>query len=362
MKLDQSFWDKRPPATTKELSLGYLNLTTIPEKLFEYKELTDLSLKGNELTQIPDKIGQLTKLVSINLSNNKLKTLPKGIGALQELKCLWAMENVIDSLPIEFCKLQKLREVTFYNNQLTMLPKDFGQLKSLEILDLCDNKLASLPITFGDLTKMRKLGLRDNLLTTLPDFMSKLENMRELSLKGNKLSLFPECLLAWPKIKYTEWLGLRKFYNGKILKNYFSVRDKYIKKGWEDRNDWLAAFYLLTNQPKELAKLARKNLLKTLFIKHSLINAAALDQIKETNNNSIKKPLTESSSVAVLGKLKEFSEEDLINCLEDRNIAYTFNITEKTTHVLLNIPLETTHLSTIDLIDNLVLINEGSIK
>jgi hypothetical protein len=192
--------------------------------------------------------------------------------------------------------------------------------------------------------------------------MYKLENMQELSLKGNKLNLFPEYLLTWPNIEYTEWLGLGNFYNRKILKNYFSVRNKYIKKGWEDRNDWLAAFYLLTNQPKELAKLDRKNLLKTLFIKQSLIDAAALDYIKKTSNNLIKKPLTESSSVAVLGKLKELSEEGLIKCFEDKNIAYTFKIIEKTTHVLLNIPLKTTHLSTIDLLDNLVIINEGSIK
>jgi Leucine-rich repeat (LRR) protein len=87
---------------------------------------TELDLRNMELTELPDSLWQLTALQSLDLSYNKLAALPEALGQLSALQSLVLGEN-----------------------QLTALPEALGQLTALQTLYLLDNKLTALPEIIG---------------------------------------------------------------------------------------------------------------------------------------------------------------------------------------------------------------------
>jgi len=70
----------------KSLTLGLnsMGLTTIPESVGQFTNLTWLKADSNQLTTIPESIGQLTKLTALNLSSNQLTTIPESIRKLKK--------------------------------------------------------------------------------------------------------------------------------------------------------------------------------------------------------------------------------------------------------------------------------------
>lgn len=81
------------------LNLSKLNLTTVPEELFNFKGLTIINLGDNNLTNIPPEIKNFPKLLLLNLENNQLTTLPPEIGNLSKLKVFHISGNPIKTLP-----------------------------------------------------------------------------------------------------------------------------------------------------------------------------------------------------------------------------------------------------------------------
>ena len=59
-----------------KIFLASNSLTTLPEELFNLKNLTVLSLRGNKLRELPPAIGRLHKLTELNISQNSLQYLP----------------------------------------------------------------------------------------------------------------------------------------------------------------------------------------------------------------------------------------------------------------------------------------------
>lgn len=59
-----------------QLFLASNNLTSLPEELFNLKNLAVLSLRGNQLYELPPSMGRLRNIVEINLSQNGLQYLP----------------------------------------------------------------------------------------------------------------------------------------------------------------------------------------------------------------------------------------------------------------------------------------------
>lgn len=72
------------PEPNLKLFLANNRLTQCPKEIFDFTNLTVLSLRSNNLTEIPPAICQLTNLTELNVSMNDLKYLPVD---LLELLC-----------------------------------------------------------------------------------------------------------------------------------------------------------------------------------------------------------------------------------------------------------------------------------
>jgi len=125
----------------KSLTLGLnsMGLTTIPESVGQFTNLTWLKADSNQLTTIPESIGQLTKLTALNLSSNQLTTIPESIR-----------------------KLKKLSQLNLGNNQFTTIPEWIGQLTTLMRLDLEDNQLTTIPESITQLINLLVLKISGN--------------------------------------------------------------------------------------------------------------------------------------------------------------------------------------------------------
>ncbi len=73
---------KKEKSTT--LDLSGLELTTLPDQLFDLVHLKELNLSGNNLTGIPPHISRLEALEVLKLWENQITGLPEEIGTLSQ--------------------------------------------------------------------------------------------------------------------------------------------------------------------------------------------------------------------------------------------------------------------------------------
>ncbi len=134
----------------------------------------DVPLRGLKLTSLPENIGQFQEMTELDISWNRLTSLPDSIVELKNLKKLDLRYNrTLRSLPREIGKLQNLEEL-YIDNPLESLPESIGDLKNLEVLYLFGFKLPSLPIkSFEKLKKLEELALTPD--PSLPQKIAHLE-------------------------------------------------------------------------------------------------------------------------------------------------------------------------------------------
>ena len=139
----------------KTLDLNIPSIVTIPETLFDLKQLTYLALCDGLIEQISDSIVKLKSLTSLNLHNNKLTTFPITICKLPKLQELYWGGNNITEIPEQIGNMHSLRQLYIFNNQIRELPKSICKLK-LKTLVICGNNFKHIPIgviiRFGKLT------------------------------------------------------------------------------------------------------------------------------------------------------------------------------------------------------------------
>lgn len=82
-----------------KLNLSGCNLTSFPENIFEYTNLTKLVLSNNRIKVIPSEIIKLKKLKMLDLANNEIKTLHGTVFKLPKLKILNVYGNQIAKFP-----------------------------------------------------------------------------------------------------------------------------------------------------------------------------------------------------------------------------------------------------------------------
>lgn len=123
----------------KEVSLAHLKLDTIPEELFDLKNIEYLNLSGNNLETISENISKLSNIKILDLSFNEFKKIPKEICVLDKLENLRLGFNKIWEIPTEFYNLVNLVDLFLFDNQITefdlKLAKNFKKLKTLKIKD-----------------------------------------------------------------------------------------------------------------------------------------------------------------------------------------------------------------------------------
>ena len=86
------------------ITLHNTNLTSLPAKIGQLKNLTELNLSSNKLTSLPAKIGQLKNLTELDLHGNNLTSLPAEISQLKNLTSLGLDGNPLKEPPPEIVR------------------------------------------------------------------------------------------------------------------------------------------------------------------------------------------------------------------------------------------------------------------
>ncbi|WP_061241709.1 leucine-rich repeat domain-containing protein [Leptospira interrogans] len=158
---------KRKSESIQILDLGMQKLTSIPEGVCSFPNLTQLDLRLNSLNSLPGWIGACKNLEQINLFGNDLNTVPSSFSKLKNLKVLLLGNNDFTFLPSELLFLPLIKTLYLDQNKLTLTETDveiLASLSSLEELDLNLNSgIKVLPSNYNklkNLTHLKRLNIK----------------------------------------------------------------------------------------------------------------------------------------------------------------------------------------------------------
>ena len=137
-------------------------MDSLPEKIFQLKNLRELTVKGCKLQVLNRRISEFQKLIYLNVGSNRLVRLPESIGDMKELKGLVISRNKIYELPESIGRMTNLEIIDAWDNPLYVLPSSITNLaETLKIFDL-----RQVAIRQSELDEMEKLLPNTNILTT----------------------------------------------------------------------------------------------------------------------------------------------------------------------------------------------------
>ncbi|EMN91031.1 leucine rich repeat protein [Leptospira weilii str. UI 13098] len=158
---------KAKSESIRTLDFGMQKLSTVPEGVCGFPNLTKLDLRLNSLTSLPEFIGDCKNLEQLNLFGNDLATFPPTFSKLKNLKVLLAGSNDFTILPSELLFLPLIKILYVDRNKLTLTETDveiLASLSNLEELDLNLNlEIKSLPFNYeklGNLTNLKRLNIK----------------------------------------------------------------------------------------------------------------------------------------------------------------------------------------------------------
>ena len=167
-------YDDAPGPT--ELGNWYMRIEPDEAYIDSDTYLTELFAEGNGknlFNEIPDELFNYQTLIDLSLVNGKMNSISKRIGDLKNLENLELMKN-----------------------NLTKIPSSIGKLSKLEVLNLSNNPITMLPSSIGNLVNLAKLNLGNTLITTLPLSISKLTQLNELIMPDSFYNI-PTPIKAW---------------------------------------------------------------------------------------------------------------------------------------------------------------------
>ncbi|GAB3496813.1 hypothetical protein GCM10027341_16150 [Spirosoma knui] len=203
------------PDTVKKIWFGGLDLEQVPEVIYRFTNVEEISLSNNYLTSLPARLTSLPhlqrldvvsnrlqedsvffarnkRLKSINIQKNALTNVPATIGRNRRLESLWLGNNDLNAIDKKALRrLHRLNDLNLYNAGLTELPKSVGRLKRLKVLDLYYNKLSQLPRQISRMKRLEQLALAYNTFNTLPASLAKVRRLQVLYAHHNRLSQLP---------------------------------------------------------------------------------------------------------------------------------------------------------------------------
>ena len=107
----------------KYLNLDGWGLESVPQEVFEFRNLKSLSLKFNQITEIPNEVSYLASMKVLNVGFNRLTSLPESIGEIKFLKSLSVVNNNISSLPKSIQNLRNLKYIGVGGTKITRAPE-----------------------------------------------------------------------------------------------------------------------------------------------------------------------------------------------------------------------------------------------
>ena len=134
-------------------------------------------------------ISKSNKVVQLSLKKNKYTTIPEEIWEMRNLEYLDLSKNKIDSISSRIKELTKLRVLKLSKNKISSLPSAIYELKNLEILIIGDNEIAYISPFIEKLNKLKYLDLYRNNVYELPNKMSNMTSLESLDLRGISLSV-----------------------------------------------------------------------------------------------------------------------------------------------------------------------------
>lgn len=171
------------------LRRGQIKSEHIPVVVFELPALEILDLEGTKINNIPEMYTH--NLKELHLSKNFLQSIPNTIYNLKNIQFLDMSRNLLSQLPEQIGALKTLKTLRLNNNLFHKIPAAISQLKNLEEFDISGNKIRRLPSEIKLLTKLKTLILFKNDMQSLPDEICKLTALETLDISNNSLSTLP---------------------------------------------------------------------------------------------------------------------------------------------------------------------------
>lgn len=160
--IDERLWRIRSALSTT-IDLSLLDLTTFPDEVFDYPQVTVLRI--NSLVPPGKLVDQIyRKFLAENYPNQPIREQADGSILMRDTPGY----QTIDRLPDRIGDLTNLVELDLRGQQLTELPESLCYLPNLKRLYLPDNQLTTLPAKFSQLKQLVCLEVRDNPIQRWP--------------------------------------------------------------------------------------------------------------------------------------------------------------------------------------------------
>lgn len=342
----------------KKLSIAFLRSAGLPHNLGDCKHLEELSINKTDTTLLlPDSIQKLDKLKSIYLSGCHLEKIPRVLTKLKQLELLNLYGNIIKQSLAEKYYWKQLTQLNLANNQLQEIPAWVFLHQSLEHLYVGNNPLQEIPTVIGQLQKMRFFSCISCQLQALPTALADLPHLYTISWDNNPFGyvtpvIFQLPLQAIATNKYYRYTGEAPLNNVSSIVN--AMHKIFTKKGINTKeNPVVETTCHLINQSDDLKTIPLQHLLDTYAIGNPALKELAWKAIFIRLQPFNEKEFDSSSQLLVLGKTIQ-TKKTIKESLQALHISITNKVTPKTTHVLLgkNIkklaPLQDTHLVALD--------------
>lgn len=198
-------------AGTKRIKLS-CGLTSFPEEIFQLADsLEILDLSGNQLSTLPLRLPDLKNLKILFLSENNFTVFPEVLAQCPHLEMIGFKSNRISSIGENAIPL-KTRWLILTNNQIENLPRSIGKCSRLQKVMLAGNRLKNLPEEMAACKNIELLRIAANQLTSLPQWLFTLPRLTWLAFSGNKFNKqnaiendLPS--IGWNKLQIEETLG-----------------------------------------------------------------------------------------------------------------------------------------------------------
>lgn len=194
------------PDTVTRLYFNQLDLQSVPQVVYRFKNLEELDLSKNQLTELPAELTTMPRLKRLHLNFNYLKNESVHFTKNKHLESINLQENELTNIPPEVKKNKRLNSLWIGNNTLSSLDnQSFRGLRRLKVINLYKSGLKTLPTSVKKLKRLKELDLYHNQLQKLPEEICRLKNLHTLAVSYNDLGELPKKLskLKYLKILYT---------------------------------------------------------------------------------------------------------------------------------------------------------------
>ena len=124
----------------KRLEISGCGVEVFPEEISQLQKLKAILIDGNPLGKIPNWIFDFVELVELSCADIGLKTVPEKIDTLSALKILDLSSNQLTQLPTEIGNLLGLSELKIQFNEFINIPTELAALPLKQLMVNEDSK------------------------------------------------------------------------------------------------------------------------------------------------------------------------------------------------------------------------------